>query len=126
MGGFIIEVLYCKRVRQCTYKRKNEARSRNHSCRGKAIIITYSDYVSVVFITHYAKRILRIAICALSGSTIFSTLSHLRHNFRKKKLLNTMATEGGGLGGSNPLRNSELLTKLSRIANSVENTSQII
>jgi hypothetical protein len=29
----------------------------------------------------------------------------------------------GGLGGSNPPRNSEVLTKLSRIPSSVENTS---
>jgi hypothetical protein len=32
-------------------------------------------------------------------------------------------TEGGGVGGSNPPRNSEVLTKLSRIPSSVENTS---
>jgi hypothetical protein len=32
-------------------------------------------------------------------------------------------TEGGGLGGSNPSRNSEVLTKLSRKPSSVENTS---
>jgi len=76
MNCFIIEVLHCKR--------DNEARSRNRSCRGKAISITYSDYVFVALVIYYAKRMLHIAICGLSGSTIFSTLSHLRHNFRKK------------------------------------------
>jgi hypothetical protein len=36
---------------------------------------------------------------------------------------NQWRTERGGLGGSNPPRNSEILTKLSRIPCSVENTS---
>jgi len=77
MRIFIIEVLYCNR--------DNEARSRNRSCRGNAISITYYDYVFVALVIYYAKRMLRIAICGLSGSTILSTLSHLRHNFRGKK-----------------------------------------
>ena len=34
-------------------------------------------------------RMRHIVICGLSGSTIFSTLSHKRHDFRKKKLLST-------------------------------------
>jgi len=32
-------------------------------------------------------RMPHIVICGLSGSTIFSTLSHKRHDFRKKKTL---------------------------------------
>ena len=39
-----------------------------------------------LLIQHATRR--RIAICGLSGSTIFSTLSHKRHDFRKKMLLN--------------------------------------
>jgi len=73
MSSFIIEVLCYERDRQCTYKRNNGARSRNRSCRGKAISITYYDYVFVTLVIHYAKRMLRIAICGLSGCTIFST-----------------------------------------------------
>jgi hypothetical protein len=37
--------------------------------------------------------------------------------------VNAVAYREGGLGGSNPPRNSEVLTKLSRIPCSVENTS---
>ena len=32
-----------------------------------------------------AMRVRHIAMCGLSGCTIFSTLSHKRHAFRKKK-----------------------------------------
>jgi len=32
---------------KCTYKRNIKARSRNHSCRGKTLIITYSKHVPV-------------------------------------------------------------------------------
>jgi len=32
----------------------------------------------------HAMRVRHIVICALSGSTIFSTLSHTWHDFRKK------------------------------------------
>ena len=47
----------------CTYKHKYEARSHNHCCRRKAICITHSECESV-------KRMCRIVICGLSGSTI--------------------------------------------------------
>jgi hypothetical protein len=36
------------------------ARSRNSFCRGKAIIITYSDCVSVALVIQLAKRMRRI------------------------------------------------------------------
>ena len=38
----------------------------------------------------HAMRMHRILICDLSGCTVFSILSHVKHDFRKKKsLLNT-------------------------------------
>jgi len=37
----------------------------------------------------HAMRMRHIVICGLTRSTIFSILSHKRHDFRKKKLLNT-------------------------------------
>jgi hypothetical protein len=36
--------------RQCTEKRNIEARSRIHCCRGKAVSVTYSECVFVVFV----------------------------------------------------------------------------
>jgi hypothetical protein len=44
---------------QCTYKRKIEARSRNHCCHEKAIYIydTFTMRVSVTLVTQHAKRI---------------------------------------------------------------------
>jgi hypothetical protein len=54
-------------------KLNNEARSRNHCCRGKEISITYSECVSVPIVTQHAKRMRRIILSSVawSGSTIF-------------------------------------------------------
>jgi hypothetical protein len=53
-----------------------EARSRNHCCRRKAIIITYAECVSVDLVIQHANPIfsapLYIVFSDLSGSTIFS------------------------------------------------------
>ena len=47
--------------------------------------ITYSEYVSVAFVTQHAKRMLRIVIYSLSGCVIcFSTFPHKRHDLKKK------------------------------------------
>ena len=51
------------------YKRKTEARSRNHICREREINIPHSQYVLVAFVIRHAKRIRRIIFtCGLSGS----------------------------------------------------------
>ena len=62
-----------------------EERSRNQSCRGKAIIITFTE---CVFCTRSyppckARAVYYIVICGVSGSTVIFLLSHKRLNFRK-------------------------------------------
>jgi hypothetical protein len=54
-------------------KRKDEARSRNHCCRGKALIIKHYAYVfsSLSYPACKAHAPYYIVICGLSGSTIF-------------------------------------------------------
>jgi hypothetical protein len=60
-------------------------RSRSHCCRRKAIIITYSECVSVALIIQHANRMCRIILLyfALSGSTVFFP-SHKRYDFMEK------------------------------------------
>ena len=50
-----LHLILVTRDRQCKYKLKTEARSRNHFCRGKAISITYSECVSAALFTQYVK-----------------------------------------------------------------------
>ena len=52
-------------------ERQTEARSRNHFCSGKAISITYSEYVFVALDVQHAMRMRHIFICGLPRSTIF-------------------------------------------------------
>jgi hypothetical protein len=49
------------------YKRKLEARSGNHFCRGKAISITYSECVCAALVIQHAMRMRHIVTCDLSG-----------------------------------------------------------
>jgi len=57
----------------------------NHCCRGKAISITYCEFVFVVLGIRYEMRMTRIIICSLPRFTItFLTFSHKRQDFRKK------------------------------------------
>jgi hypothetical protein len=44
----------------CIHKRKAEARSRNHCCRGKALSITYSQCVSIALVIQNTKRVRHI------------------------------------------------------------------
>jgi len=68
-------------------KRKNEACLPNHCFSGKAIIITWTDCVSVNLFIQYEMRMRDFAICFLSVSTNFSKLSHKRQDFQKKKVI---------------------------------------
>jgi hypothetical protein len=54
-------------------QRNNEGRSRNRCCDGKAIIVTYSEWVFVALGIHHSTRMRRILFvaCGLSGHVIF-------------------------------------------------------
>jgi len=46
------------------------ARSRNHCCSGKAVSITFSEYVSVAFVIQHVVRMHHIVFRDLSGCTV--------------------------------------------------------
>jgi len=50
----------------------------------KAVGITYSDCVSVALGIQHAMRMRRIVICGRTALQYFSTLSHKRHDLKKK------------------------------------------
>ena len=57
--------------------------SGSQCCSGQAITLTYSECVFVVLVIQHVKRMRLIILSrGLSGSTIFSTLSHKRHDFK--------------------------------------------
>ena len=76
--------------RQRAYKNNTETRSRNHWCRGRATGSMYSKCVSLALDIQHALRMLRIAICSLSGSTTFFALSQKRNNFGENALVHKM------------------------------------
>ena len=61
----------------------------NHFCNRKIIIITYSEYVFVALFTQYAIRMRRTILSSMASPAVqyFSTLSHERHDFRGKKVI---------------------------------------
>ena len=70
------------------YKCNIRARSRNNCCRARAISITYSECVSVTSDIQHAMRmhpIISPYVACLVLPHFFSTLSHKRYDFRKKK-----------------------------------------
>jgi hypothetical protein len=71
-----------KQDKQCTYKRNIEARLHNHFYRGKAIIVTYSECVSVALVIQHAMRMRRIILSSVACPALpyISTLSNKRHD----------------------------------------------
>ena len=76
--------------RQCTCKRNNDGRSRNHCCRGKAISVTYCECVPVDLGIQHAMRMRHIVLCGLPALQYFFILSYKRHDFRKKVIAHKM------------------------------------
>jgi hypothetical protein len=71
------------------YAQRNiQARSCNHCCSGKAISVTYCEFVFEGLSIQHAVRMCHIIICGMPSSTISSTLSHKLQDFRKA-ILNT-------------------------------------
>jgi len=50
--------------------RNIEARLGNHCCRGKAVIINYSECVSVALVIKYAKRMPHILLSSVACLTL--------------------------------------------------------
>jgi hypothetical protein len=46
-----------------------KGRSRNRSCRGKAVSVTYSERVSVALVTQHAKRMRRVILSSVVSPT---------------------------------------------------------
>jgi len=70
-----------------------DARSRNHYCRDRAIIITYSERVSVALVVQHATRMRRTIMSSVACLDLpyFSTLPHKRHVLRKNVIEPTMS-----------------------------------
>jgi hypothetical protein len=69
----------------CMYKRKIEERSRSYCYCGKAIIITYSECVSVALVIQHEMRKCRFLLPSATSLVLprFFTLFHKRHDFLK-------------------------------------------
>jgi hypothetical protein len=65
----------------------------------KATSITYSECVSVALALHHTMYIRRILLSFVAYPAVlyFSTLSHKRHDFRKKGVLNIKRVYGFSL-----------------------------
>ena len=65
---------------------KVQAHSSKECCRRKAIIRTYSEFVSVAIFIQHAKRTGRIILPSVVwvNLTYFSEISHKQHDFREK------------------------------------------
>ena len=75
-----------KKTKQAKYVYRNiKVRSRNHCCRGKAKSFSYS--VARRYQVCNAHAPYYSVIYGVSGSTIFSTLSHKRHDCRGEKAI---------------------------------------
>ena len=75
---------------QPTYYKPNTERVRvTISVHGKAITVTYSECVSVTLVVHHAMRMRRTILSSVTCLALqyLSTLSHKRHDFRGKKVI---------------------------------------
>jgi hypothetical protein len=75
-----------KQDMQCTHKRNKEARSCNHCCSGKVVIITYCDWVYLqphLFSTQSARAVCYRHRWPLCLYRICPQLSHKRQDFRE-------------------------------------------
>jgi len=80
-------VCISERDKQGTHRRNIDARSHNRCCRGKAISIANSECAFVALVIQHAKRMHSIILSLWAACLyyIFSTLSHKRHDLKKKK-----------------------------------------
>jgi hypothetical protein len=62
----------------------NVAHSCDHCCSGKAIKITYSEFVFVAFGIRHAMRVRRVVIFGLPGFAIFFHINSLKARFLDK------------------------------------------
>ena len=63
-----------------------KGRSCNHCSGGRLICITHSEVAFVALGTQHAMRLRHIVIMAIPALQYFSTLSHKRHDLKKKSL----------------------------------------
>jgi hypothetical protein len=86
---FLFHYTFCEQDRQTTYNVTLYVLLSKHCCRGKAIIITYSEFVSVALVTQHAKRMRLIILSSVTCVAVpyFNTVFHRRHDFRGKKFL---------------------------------------
>jgi hypothetical protein len=84
-----------QKIKAMHVKRINEVRSRNHCCRGRAISITYSEYVSVDLVIQQqsACAVLYCHLWPVLVLRYFSTLSHKRQDYLEKVIAYTMCAD---------------------------------
>jgi hypothetical protein len=71
-------------------KRNINARSHKHCCRERAASIIYYECVSIALVMQQAMRMRRTvlsSVARLALPQILFTLSHKRHDFRKKNFI---------------------------------------